>query len=46
LACGAHVIEVLAAAAHKRIKLAEIAIRMETEQAVVNAAVEALKLSL
>jgi hypothetical protein len=37
---------VLAAAAQKRIKLAEIAMRMEIEKAVVNAAVEAFKLPL
>jgi hypothetical protein len=43
---GARVIEVLAAAAQKRIKLAEIAMRMVTEEAVVNAAVEAFKLPL
>jgi hypothetical protein len=43
---GARVIEVLAAAARKRIKLAEIAKRMKTENAVVNAAVEAFKLAL
>jgi hypothetical protein len=38
--------EVLAAAAQMRIKFAEIAMRMKTEKAVVNAAVEALKLQL
>jgi hypothetical protein len=43
---GARVFEVLAAAAQKRIKLAEIAMRIETETAVVNAAVEAFKLPL
>jgi hypothetical protein len=41
---GACVIEVFAAVAQKRIKLAEIAMTMETENAVVNAAVEAFKL--
>jgi hypothetical protein len=43
---GAREIEVLAAAAQKRIKLAEIAMRMEAEKIVVNAAVEAFKLPL
>jgi hypothetical protein len=42
----ARVIEVLAVAAQKRIKLAEIAMRMATEKAVVNTAVEAFKLPL
>jgi hypothetical protein len=42
----ARVIEVLAAATQKRIKLAEIATRMETEKTVVNAAVEALNFNL
>jgi hypothetical protein len=43
---GACVIDVLAAAAQKRIKLAEIVMKMETEKAVVNTAVEAFKLPL
>jgi hypothetical protein len=43
---GVSVIEVLAAAAQKRLQLAEIATRMVTEKAVVNAAVEAFKLPL
>jgi hypothetical protein len=43
---GASVIEVLAAAAQQRLKLAEIATRVVREKAVVNAAVEALKLPL
>jgi hypothetical protein len=43
---GAREIEVLAGTALKRIKLAEIAMRMETEKPVVNAAVEAFKLPL
>jgi hypothetical protein len=43
---GARVIEVLAAALQKRFKLAEIAMRMVTEKAVVNGAVEAFKLLL
>jgi hypothetical protein len=43
---GARVFKVLAAAVRKRIKLAEVATRMETENAVVNAAVEAFKLPL
>jgi hypothetical protein len=43
---GARVIELLAVAAQKRIKLAEIAMRMETEKAAVNAAVKAFKLPL
>jgi DNA-binding IclR family transcriptional regulator len=40
---AARVIEVLAAAAQKRIKLADIATRMEKEKAVVNATVAAFK---
>jgi hypothetical protein len=40
---AARVIEVLAAAAQKRIKLADIATRMEKEKAVVNATVAACK---
>jgi hypothetical protein len=43
---GARVIELLAVAGQKRIKLAEIAMRMETEKAAVNAAVEAFKIPL
>jgi hypothetical protein len=43
---GARVFEVLATTAQKRIRVAEIAMRMETEKAVVNAAVEAFKLPL
>jgi hypothetical protein len=43
---GACVIDVLAAAAQKRIKLAEIVMKMETEKAVANTAVEAFKLPL
>jgi hypothetical protein len=44
LECGARGIELRAAAAQKRIKLAAMAMRMESEKAVVNAAVEAFKL--
>jgi hypothetical protein len=40
---GARGIEVLAAATQKRIKLAAMALRIESEKAVVNSAVEAFK---